>query len=455
VAALGQIALFFLLVLVPIVMGIVLIYKATSIFHYSSTTLLVQFMQTSGLFLSFNLNWDSSLFSLLHSLSVFNLDVDFFATECAFTTSRSFHGRFIMTMLVPIFVCTALFTILYSWQWLCQRFPDPFFEERRRRRKASKGRRKTIDAAAGHHARKPSGNTTTLPLVADRETLGRQPSLNDNYATIGDFHGLPEPASTYHQFASSPALHTRAISHKEARTPGLSAHFSSELHSSKSGHAATPHEGTAADQAALEPKAELQDAIKSGKGSAKFAPRQSLNLDKLTFENLVRVSRNQSLRRVSAFGIWPCARVPHPITGEKVFAFEHIAFKRLRDRFIDAFMLFIILAHIPLAHTTLGYFGCYETPDRSYMVMACIQAGHLDHADDVAAAVCAIEQVSNPEVACWVGEHKRMLPLATVSVLLYAVGIPVFFGIILFKNADRLHEGPVRCRFGAIFRLYK
>ena len=42
--------------------------------------------------------------------------------------------------------------------------------------------------------------------------------------------------------------------------------------------------------------------------------------------------------------------------------------KRHKDRFIDGFFLFLMLAHLPLSSSTLEYFRCVQVPDRYYLV---------------------------------------------------------------------------------------
>jgi len=77
----------------------------------------------------------------------------------------------------------------------------------------------------------------------------------------------------------------------------------------------------------------------------------------------------------------------------------------------------------------------------------------LVHCSDCFAG--SILQVSDPEVQCWVGDHVQYMAMGVLAVLLYALGIPMIILGILLKHRGRLHEGRVRSRFGAAFRLYK
>jgi len=438
------------LVLLPLLVGIFFLFKATSVFHLSSTTLFIEFVQTTGLFLSFNLAWSPTLERLLHFFSFFTFDVDFFAPQCAFESSKSYFSRFAFQISIPMAVVTAFILVYYSWQGLCRLFPDPFAEQRRLARRASRiAQRKASDASQmqqqrGLAVRKMSMESTVT--IADlltpahlkrKSVLGPEASSPPNgqrklsviavspagansprklrpvlvNALMVDQDAPASVTRSTGDSAVSPAAGSRSLRFSEAPpSPSLSAaglkyylprndstaNSNSEdeqTHTGASGNTQTIAGGATSSASGAD--SETQQ-VRAGshlqRGSSVPVPGSNPRPDlstikEMDFETLARISHNQPLRAVNPFGWLPCRWVEHPVTKRSVFAFERFLPKRRRDQFTDALILFSIIAHIPLAHITLGYFDCYATPDRYYLVrlvvVMCLYVGLQEHEKNV------------------------------------------------------------------------
>ncbi|KAK3270873.1 hypothetical protein CYMTET_20744 [Cymbomonas tetramitiformis] len=70
--------------------------------------------------------------------------------------------------------------------------------------------------------------------------------------------------------------------------------------------------------------------------------------------------------------------------------------------------LVLYISYICISSVMLSYFNCVAVHDEYYLV-------------------------ADLHVQCWVGPHRRYLPLAVLGVLLYPIGLPVFFYMLMVK----------------------
>uniref|UniRef100_A0A0G4HBE6 Receptor ligand binding region domain-containing protein n=1 Tax=Chromera velia CCMP2878 TaxID=1169474 RepID=A0A0G4HBE6_9ALVE len=62
---------------------------------------------------------------------------------------------------------------------------------------------------------------------------------------------------------------------------------------------------------------------------------------------------------------------------------------------------------------------------------------------------------SNPQVDCYGPQHRPWLLVAAAGVVVWTVGIPVLFGILLFRNRKNLTKQSVILRYGFLFKHFK
>ncbi|KAK3239410.1 hypothetical protein CYMTET_50665 [Cymbomonas tetramitiformis] len=70
--------------------------------------------------------------------------------------------------------------------------------------------------------------------------------------------------------------------------------------------------------------------------------------------------------------------------------------------------LVLYISYICISTVMLSYFNCVAVHDEYYLV-------------------------ADLQVQCWVGPHRRYLPLAVIGVLLYPIGLPAFFYMLMIK----------------------
>lgn len=58
-------------------------------------------------------------------------------------------------------------------------------------------------------------------------------------------------------------------------------------------------------------------------------------------------------------------------------------------------------------------------------------------------------------VQCYDDQWLTRLPLSLLAVLLYPVGVPVFFFSILYRNRGRLNQDGILARYGDLYSCYK
>ncbi|KNC53961.1 uncharacterized protein AMSG_09607 [Thecamonas trahens ATCC 50062] len=89
------------------------------------------------------------------------------------------------------------------------------------------------------------------------------------------------------------------------------------------------------------------------------------------------------------------------------------------------------LLYIPVSRTALIMFDCTRLADGSYV---------LD---------------SNPGIKCFNSQWWELLPVGLVALVVYVLGLPIYFGIALLRRRHILFLPSVTVRFGTLYRLYR
>ena len=178
-----QIYLSIFLLAIPLVLAIIFIHRSSALFHYSSTALLLEFVQTTALFLSFSLTWSGTLLDALNTFSVLNFNADFLAAECAIPGTRSYFSKFTLLLSVPLLVLVTLVAIFVIWKAGAHCLPHP------------------LQAVISVHHKKgvPTSKATVTQFMKKQSTVGNSvPPRNDRVAAYA-VDVAPESAKTEEQ----------------------------------------------------------------------------------------------------------------------------------------------------------------------------------------------------------------------------------------------------------------
>ena len=63
--------------------------------------------------------------------------------------------------------------------------------------------------------------------------------------------------------------------------------------------------------------------------------------------------------------------------------------------------------------------------------------------------------MASESTQCFTGDHLAYVPLAVAGLLVYELGIPVLFAVVLFRTRHQHTQRKVRCRYGSIFLTYR
>jgi len=376
------------IVFVPLVLGVLLFYKNTSLFHLSSTAILLDFVQVCGLFAALSLGWSSQASSYLGAVTFFNFNIDFLAVPCAFGGTRSYFNRFIFIMVFPLAIAAVFVLIYISWAALSRVWPHP--DQRTGRQKTSaftvlrtvaaadakKGKRDPNIVWAQHQApekdaplsnQKHGVHSSYLVPNTGGPTLSAQGVLADTSSVQGS---APELQVSVQRHYDGAAIEASSLStNPDPRIPQSANAPDSVVAVNSSG---LPHAAAVPVASSLTP----DDVAKAGDslqvygapdpGSAIKTAEDAVQLYTISMRRRPSLVHNGSfLRSVignsehKAFSWWCLSGscwVPY---------FDHR--KRL-NQMIDAYLLFLTLAHIPLSRNCLSFFRCVSTPDRRYLV---------------------------------------------------------------------------------------
>jgi len=384
-----QVLLQMCIVFVLLVLGVLLFYKNTSLFHLSSTAILLDFVQVCGLFAALSLGWSSQASSYLSSVTFFNFNIDFLAVPCAFGGTRSYFNRFIFIMVFPLAIAAVFALIYVVWAMLARVWPHP--EQQAGRYKTSAFAVLRTVNAAGARQRKQNPNALwaqhntnqTLAVPAASHTGGDQylvpvtgPPQSADHAgqsleplpntvisdNVGVQYGMYGQELQAHQHTAGNAQLTVPLptsTHPAAHlTPGQDHVIGVHSSPSEPTVPVAPKVVLDGSDKVLPEAHEAEDGIKTV-DDAMAALTMSMKQRSSTMHNgafMKSVLGSNEHKAWSCFCLSGSCWVPY---------FDQR--KRL-DQMVDAYLLFLTLAHIPLSRNCLSYFRCVTTPDRRYLV---------------------------------------------------------------------------------------
>ena len=515
----------FLFVLVPVLLGLSVWWKSTSLFHFSASTLTVEFVQSSALFLTYSLTYSTTLQSMMSYFSIFDFNIDFMATDCAFPNNRSYFDRLTLTLLLPVLVGVVTLAMFYLWrrvsgpsgailpitsatggpcevtkthnqlekqltntelarhtstlrsctategawspgspQLTCHRALSPS--------PAASPAGSPMIAAASYNRRTAGADaspdvTTTRTFTASNGSSGKRAAvMNMKWEEIKNHHRR-SPANSNH---GSPAVskagaHNRKLSNTSTHSadssnngdipvmevPVVAPSSPTAAASSPMPLAANAYTASApVSPAMVRARIESQKNLSTVQQSSPSVAQEDRNIS-------TALAPNSTLQRSKQWGKKQINRLQ---TWLPVFDEDS------SDRMVDSFLLFLALIHIPMCHTVLEYFHCIPSPDGDYLVglevpsvvpyfQMLLRFPSNSSSTTLLHCGSAVAQYADPTVQCYVGSHITYMPLAVLGLLVYVIGIPLLFGVLLYRTRHAHTQRKVRCRYGSLFLPYK
>jgi len=350
------------IVFVPLVLGIVLFYKNTSLFHLSSTAILLDFVQVCGLFAALSLGWSSQAGGYLSGVTFFNFNVDFVAVPCAFGSTRSYFNRFIFIMVFPLAIA-AVFALIYTgWALLARVWPHPDQQMGRQKTSAftvlrtvatAKGKRTKFDANSEWSKHYPS-------KVADTSSLQ---SSNLSGRDLGVEHGQGDPTLVIPGSVpvSDDLVAVSAVTKAEVTGDQVSKILvAGRLNTDQ-------HTVDLPVVSEVQPSGPSSEHDADGDPNGYTATETVNNAYTVSMRRRSSVAHNGSFLKTLLGG--HSASWSIPCFGGSCWVPYFEPHKRF-DQVIDAYLLFLTMAHIPLSRNCLSYFRCVTVPDRRYLVSA-------------------------------------------------------------------------------------
>jgi hypothetical protein len=101
------------------------------------------------------------------------------------------------------------------------------------------------------------------------------------------------------------------------------------------------------------------------------------------------------------------------------------------NAFVNGYMMFLSVFHPFLTKNSLEIFRCREMADgKAYL--------------DV-----------EPSLMCYTDEWYANLPFAIAGFIVYGIGIPLLFFVVLYRGRDRIDSRQFKRKFGSIFIIYR